>query len=268
MERVRTSKHPVSVASCYFFGSLSLSIYIYSVCHLPKIRVFKLVLSLIWRWMFIKWALLLRRIFCRVWWVPCMRAQRPIGVGFGVLTIMLARKVTLNSWGWYISDDDMFYNVLYVYQWYHYYKIFGHVLETMNTITWNVSFVSCIAGAIGVPHKRLHLVSWVGIHYLEVGSTTKRERLEMWWWWYICWQVRVMLTPLYLQHIQHGDASHPGITPATWNNCSPFQITSSCKSYVTVHVSILGAWVTEIYKLSVCVCCCYPCPSLIQSIMR
>ena len=97
----------------------------------------------------------------------------------------------IHQWWWY---------VLYVYQWYYYYKMFGHVLEAM---TWNVSLVSCIAGAISVPHKRLHLVSWVGIHYLEVGSTTKRKRLELWWWWYICWQVRVMLTPLYLQHIQH-----------------------------------------------------------------
>ena len=146
MERVRTSKHPSSVASCYLFLAL------YSVCHLPKIRVFKLAPSLVWKLDVYQWALLLRRIFCRVWWVPCMRAQRPIELGF--LAIMLARKVTLNSWGWYISDDDMFY--MYIN---------GIILEDVWTMRlWHgmsvlfILFLQHCGCFPFVPHKRLHLV--------------------------------------------------------------------------------------------------------------
>ena len=107
MERVRTSKHPSSVASCYLFLAL------YSVCHLPKIRVFKLAPSLVWKLDVYQWALLLRRIFCRIWWVPCMRAQRPIELVFGNHACSKSDIEFLgmiHQWWWY---------VLYVYQWYY-----------------------------------------------------------------------------------------------------------------------------------------------------
>lgn len=124
MERVRTSKHPSSVASCYFFGSTS-------VCHLPKNQSFQVGTFFGLALDVYQWAPFTEENLLQSLMSALHEGTEAHWVGFWQSCLLEKRH-------WILGDDTsvmmicFFFNYVYQYQY-----INGIILQDIWTCSWD-----------------------------------------------------------------------------------------------------------------------------------